>query len=228
MKIKKIKYLIVIFLISTIVFTLNNIYISTSNTNINNRVIILDAGHGGEDGGASSKDGTLEKDLNLSITLKLKEILEKNNFKVILTRQDDNALDNGESTISKRKNADLNNRIKLINSSNADMIVSIHMNSFPQEKYYGFQTFYKKNCEYSKELATNIQNCMKNNIDIENNRVEMEINNVKIIERANIPAVLVECGFLSNEKEAQRLKAEEYQIKLAKGIFDGINILYKN
>ena len=227
MKFKKITYLIFIFILSTIFFTLSNLYVLTNNNNVLNKIIVLDAGHGGEDGGASSKEGTLEKDLNLAITLKVKQILEKKDFKVILTRENDSSLDQGEENISKRKVSDLNNRIKIINNSNADMVVSIHMNSFPQEKYYGWQTFYKANCIYSKEIATNIQNCIKNNIDIENNRVTMEIKNIKIIEKSTIPAILVECGFLSNKEESERLKDEEYQNKLANGICQGIIMWYE-
>ena len=181
----------------------------------------------GEDGGAIGKDGTLEKNINLSISLKLKDILENEGFTVILTREDDNSLDNGEETIAKRKVADINNRIKMINASSADMLISIHMNSFPQEKYYGWQTFYKKNCEYSKQIATNIQKSLNDNIDIENNRVEMEINNVKLIEKSTIPAILVECGFLSNSEECRRLNEDEYQNKIAEGIANGIIEFYK-
>ena len=228
MKIKKIKCLILLICISIAIFLLTNICISTSSNQVLNKVIILDAGHGGEDGGASSKDGTLEKDLNLSITLKVKEMLEENEFEVILTREKDISLDKGEETISRRKVSDLNNRIKLINSSNADMLISIHMNSFPQEKYYGWQTFYKSNCDLSKNVANNIQKCIKENVDVENNRVSMEIKNVKVIEKSNIPAILVECGFLSNQKESERLNDEEYQQKIAKGICEGIISCYQD
>lgn len=228
MKLKSFKYLILLMCMGIGVFLLTNICVSTSSNQVFNKIIILDAGHGGEDGGASSKDGTLEKDLNLAITLKVKEMLEENEFKVILTRENDTALDKGEETISKRKNSDLNNRIKLVNSSNADMLISIHMNSFPQEKYYGWQTFYKSHCDLSKDVANNIQNCVKENVDIENNRVSMEIKDVKIIRKSDIPAVLVECGFLSNKKECERLKDEEYQQKIANGICEGIMNCYQN
>lgn len=196
---------------------------------ITGKVIVLDAGHGGKDGGAIAKDGTVEKDLNLKIALKVKELLEKKNIKVILTRDSDKDLCDGEKeTIKSRKVQDINKRIDIINNSNANLLVSIHMNSFPQEKYSGWQTFYKKNCVYSSEVAKLVQENIGKTTQIDNNRVAMEINGVKIIEKSTIPAILIECGFLSNEEEAKMLNTEEYQKQIAEGIVNGIVQWYNN
>ena len=223
-KILRFKYM-VIFIIMILAISIYY-YIGptmTVNNGIADKVIVLDAGHGGIDGGAESKNGVLEKDLNLKITLKLKEILERENIKVLLTRDSDSDLsDNENESIKSRKNQDLNKRIEMINNSSANLLVSIHMNSFPQEKYSGWQTFYKKNCIYSSEVAKLVQDNIKQVTQIENKRVPMEINGVKIIEKSNIPSILIECGFLSNKQEAEKLNTEEYQEQIVQGIAKGI------
>jgi len=228
-KVLKVKYIIPVIGIVLIVFAFSYMFTVPVTNSVVEKIIVLDAGHGGIDGGAEAKNGLLEKDLNLKITLKVKEILEKEGIKVILTRKDDNDLcDNEEEKIKSRKNQDLNKRVEIVNNSNANLLVSIHMNSFPQEKYSGWQTFYKKNCVYSSEVAKLIQENIKTTTQIENNRVAMEINGVKIIEKSTIPAILIECGFLSNKDEAQRLNTEEYQNQIAQGIANGIISWYNN
>ncbi len=224
---RKIKYVLLLFVLSTIVFSINYMFIPTTNNSVAKKIIVLDAGHGGEDGGAKSESGIIEKDLNLLITMKVKEMLESNGYKVILTRDSDIMLGQCEGTFKKKKVADIYKRVEVVNKSNADMVISIHMNSFPEGKYSGFQTFYKRNCVYSSEIAKNIQQCMLNETNIQNDRVSMEIKGVKLIESSTIPAILVECGFLSNENEANLLNTEEYQNKIAKGIVDGISKWYE-
>lgn len=223
---RKVMYLTTIFVISTIVFTLNTLMFvpATSNEIVNkNRIIVLDAGHGGADGGAVSKSGILEKELNLKITFKVKELLEDNDIQVILTRNEDVMLyDNENDKIAKRKVQDVNNRIEMTNNSNADMLVSIHMNSFPQNYCKGWQIFYKEDNQIAKDISIYIQDSIKEIVQNENDRVAQSINNVKLINKSKIPAIIVECGFLSNEDEAKLLTEEEYQNKLAKGICKGI------
>ena len=191
--------------------------------------IVIDAGHGEPDGGAVSKSGVKEAGLNLEIALKLKEELDALGYNVIMTRDTENNIadEDKQSSIRKMKVSDINNRINIVNSSEADMLISIHMNNFENSKYYGWQSFYKKGCEYSKLIAENIQMGISNNIERENNRVALQISNIKLIDNSNIPAVIVECGFLSNPEDLRLLLTEEYKIQIVNGIIDGIEMYYK-
>ena len=194
------------------------------NSNIKNqKTVILDAGHGTPDEGASSKTGITEASINLSITLKTKEFLERNGYKVILTRKNNNGIyDSNCTTIREKKNSDLRNRVKIANQSDADIFVSIHLNKIPEEKYWGWQTFYKNKNEEGKKLAESIQNNLNKVIQKENKRVPLKIDNIYIIRNIKIPTTIVECGFLSNNEEAKLLETAEYQEKLAEGIYKGI------
>lgn len=191
--------------------------------------IVIDAGHGEPDGGAVSKSGVKEAGLNLEIALKLKEELDALGYNVIMTRDTENNIadEDKQSSIRKMKVSDINNRINIVNGSEADMLISIHMNNFENSKYYGWQSFYKKGCEYSKLIAENIQMGISNNIERENNRVALQISNIKLIDNSNIPAVIVECGFLSNPEDLRLLLTEEYKIQIVNGIIDGIEMYYK-
>lgn len=190
--------------------------------------IVVDAGHGEPDGGASSRNGISEAGLNLEIALKLAEELENLGYEVVLTRSTEmNVADSDkQSPIRNMKVSDINNRIKIVNESNADMLISIHMNNFENTKYYGWQTFYQKNSEESKLIAENIQNGISNQIERENNRVALPINNIKLIDKSQIPAVIVECGFLSNEEDLKLLLTEEYRIQIVNGIIEGLENVY--
>lgn len=222
---KKVTYLVTIFVISMLVFTLNTVlFVPVTSTNVaKTKCIVLDAGHGGEDGGAVSKSGIVEKDLNLAITLKVKELLEDSDIQVILTRDSDVMLsDNTSAKIAKRKVEDINKRIEITNSSNADMLVSIHMNSFPKNYCKGWQIFYQENNSVGEEIAVLIQNNIKEVLQTQNNRVPQSISNVKLVNKSKIPAIIVECGFLSNDEEAEMLTKEDYQDKIVQGICNGI------
>ena len=173
--------------------------------------------------GAESKNGITEASINLKITLKVQKLLEQSGCTVILTRSDENGIyDESSNTIKNKKNSDLKNRVKIGNTSSADIFVSIHLNKIPQEQYYGWQCFYQKNNENSKKLATCMQNNLNQAIQKENNRVPMQIENVYIVEHVEIPLSIVECGFLSNSQEEKELQEEEYQERLAWGIYNGI------
>ena len=134
-----------------------NRVISTLNMVTLNKVIILDPGHGGIDGGTVSRSGVKESQINLKITLKLRALLEQSGAIVFMTRDEDMGLYSESGTIRKKKNEDLRNRRELIENSEADLLVSIHLNSFPQSQYYGAQTFYPPNGNESKEAAELIQ-----------------------------------------------------------------------
>ena len=191
--------------------------------------IIVDAGHGLPDGGAVSKDGIEESSLNLEIATKLKEKLEENNYEVIMTRTTENNIADSDKqfSIKQIKVSDLTNRVKIANESNADFMISIHMNKFSESKYFGWQTFYSKNSEMGKKLATLIQNSISQNIERENKRTPLSIEGIKIVDKTNIPVVIVECGFLSNPDDLSLLQTEEYQEKLVRGICEGIIEFYK-
>ena len=177
----------------------------------------------GKIGGAVSKNGVSEAHINLQIALKLQKLLEQSGAKVILTRSNDDAIyDVGKKTLREKKVSDIKNRVKIGNSSSADIFVSIHLNKISQSQYYGWQTFYKKKSEEGKRLATSIQMNLNEAIQKENKRVPMGINNVYIIKQVEIPTCLVEGGFLSNVQEEKELQMDEYQEKLAWGIYNGI------
>ncbi|WP_252231156.1 MULTISPECIES: N-acetylmuramoyl-L-alanine amidase CwlD [unclassified Clostridium] len=190
--------------------------------NKSKHVIVIDPGHGGIDGGAKSKKGTVEKDINLSISLKLKDQLEELGYNVYLTREDDSELD-------KKKVNDLNARCNMKKDKNCEVFISIHQNMFPQPKCFGAQVWYSNN-EKSKLLADNIQNSLKSNIDDENKRVAKAAKDQYRILRDGYDGacVLVECGFLSNNKEEENLKSDEHQEKIAKSISDAVNSYFEN
>lgn len=197
--------------------------ISTMALPVTNKTIVIDAGHGGEDGGATSENGISEAQINLKIALNLQKLLEQSGANVILTRSDENAIyDLDKKTLREKKVSDIKNRVKIGNNSSADIFVSIHLNKIPQNQYSGWQTFYKDGNEQRKELATSIQNNLNETIQKENKRVPMKISNVYIIKQVEIPTAIVECGFLSNPEEEQILQQEIYQEKLAWGIYNGI------
>lgn len=220
----------ILFLFSCIFLSIFSFFISntketiiTSSTPISNSIIIIDAGHGFPDEGASSNDGTTESNINLSIALKLQELLEASGSSTILTRSDENGIyDSDKNSIKEKKISDLKNRVNLINESNSNLLVSIHLNKFEDSKYSGWQTFYRKNDDSSKKLAVSIQNNLNLAIQKENKREPLSISNKYIIDKTKIPATIVECGFLSNQEEMSLLKSEDYQEKIAWGIYTGI------
>lgn len=209
---------------------LKNEYIETNATPITNKTIVIDAGHGLPDSGASSFNGTTEQAINLSIALKLQKIIEQSGAKVILTRSDENGIYSTDSSnIRNKKVSDIKNRVEIGNNSEADIFVSIHLNKFSgSSEYKGWQTFYQKENENSILLATKIQENLNKNIEQDNNRKVMPLTNVYIMDNIKIPTVIVECGFLSNPEETENLKKDEYQNKLVWGIYLGIQDYFYN
>lgn len=190
---------------------------------ITNKVIVIDAGHGKPDEGAVGFNGTTEEAITLSVALKLQQFIEQSGAKVILTRSDENGIYSLDSkSIRNKKVSDIRNRVEIGNGSDADIFISIHLNKFPSSVYRGWQTFYQKQNDKSKILAKYIQDDLGKNIEFKNDRVPMSISNVYIMEHVKIPTVIVECGFLSNPQEAEMFKGENYQNKLAWGIFVAI------
>lgn len=173
--------------------------------------------------GGGTVENTSEAEINLKITLKVQRLLEQAGATVILTRSDENGIyDLDKTTLRQKKVSDIKNRVKIGNEAEADIFVSIHLNKIPQSEYWGWQTFFKKGNEQSKKLAQSLQSGLNQTIDKENNRESLKIENVYIIEHVEIPTAIVECGFLSNPEEKALLENEEYQSKLAWGIYVGI------
>ena len=173
--------------------------------------------------GAESSNGTTEAETNLKIALKVQSLLEQSGATVILTRSDENAIyDIDSKTLRQKKISDIHNRVRIGNESSADIFVSIHLNKIPQQQYYGWQTFFQEGNEESTNLAKSIQSNLNDAIQKENKRVAMKIDNIYIMKHVQIPATIVECGFLSNPEEEKLLLTDEYQDKLAWGIYNGI------
>ena len=204
----------------------------TINTNkesqTSNKIILIDAGHGGIDGGASSKNGTSEKDINLSIAIKLKENLQKTGYEVVMTREGDTGLYLRGGTIRAKYIEDLKNRCDLKKSSNCDMLISIHLNHFSESKYYGAQVWYSDYQE-SATLASIMQKNFRIDLDPSNKRVQKPAKNAYRIlrENDNMPSVIVECGFLSNYEEEQKLKSDEYQKNIAESISKSVGEFFE-
>ena len=189
------------------------------------QLIIIDAGHGGEDGGTVSSKGVVEKHINLQISNKLKYITELCGYRILMTRTEDKLIyDESSSTMRAKKVSDLHNRLKIAENNPDGIFLSIHQNYFTESKYWGAQVFYSDNNPESKILADNIQNSVRINLQKENNRkIKKSGKEIFLLHNIKSPAVMVECGFMSNPSEALRLEDNNYQIKMVLSIVDGIN-----
>lgn len=190
---------------------------------VESKTILIDAGHGGFDAGASD-NGISEKNINLNVAKNLKYLIEENGGKAAMTREDDvSTADENRTDGSSAKKSDLRRRRAMIKESGADMFVSVHMNKFPQREYWGAQVFYASSPEGSKRLGECIQSALARVLSDGNERVSKKAeSSIFILKNAEIPSVIVECGFLSNPQEAEKLKDESYQKQLAQAIFEGI------
>lgn len=194
---------------------------------LSGKTIALDAGHGGPDGGASSKEGVIEKDINLAITLQLRDYLQQAGALVVMTRETDTDLANpGTKGYSKRKTEDLHNRADMINEKNADMFLSVHLNSIPSPKWKGAQTFYYTNNPNNANLATLIQLELKRNLENTDRIAKPADKTVYLLKTLKIPSALIEVGFLSNPDEARLLADEKYQKMVSAAIYQGVLRFY--
>lgn len=182
---------------------------------VDKKCIVIDAGHGGYDPGKVASDGVNEKNINLAIASKLSSFLEQGGAVITNTRTEDLSL-------SENKRQDLRSRADMANTGKADIFVSIHQNSFPKSNVKGAQVFYYKGSEEGKRLASLIQSRLKEVVDIDNERIAKANNNYYVLKQIKIPSVIVECGFLSNSVEHDKLMSEQYQEKLAWAIYMGI------
>lgn len=220
----------IIFVLSSIIISIAFLYpgktLETSSIPVSSHTVIIDAGHGLPDGGATSQDGTSEESINLAISLKLQNILEASGCTVILTRSDENGIYDNNS--KNQKKSDLINRVKLGNESNGEIFISIHLNKINLSNCSGWQTFYQKNNDNSQKLAEYIQENLNNSIEKNNKREILPLSGKYIMDNVKIPTVIVECGFLSNPEELIKLKNEQYQDNLAWGIYTGIVDYFSN
>lgn len=187
-----------------------------------NQIIVIDAGHGGKDPGAISISGVAEKEINLAIAMKLDEYLRQAGAIVVNLRRDDSDLagEDFTGTIRERKRKDLEQRAILANKNKADMFISIHVNADPSPQWFGAQTFYKYNNPASKVIGESIQSELKR--ILKNTKREAKEGNYYLMDKTNMPTVIVEVGFLSNLKEEKLLLQDEYQAKIAYAILSGI------
>ena len=183
--------------------------------------IIIDAGHGGEDGGTVSREGVRESEINLSISHKLDYILAFCGMRTVMIRTDDSAVHAEGASVRERKVSDLKNRVNLVNGIDPAVLISIHQNHFAEPKYHGAQVFYSASGG-SKELASGIQNTLRTALDPANQRLCKPADTVYLLEQCRCTGVLIECGFLSNPQEAQLLQTQDYQKKIVCAIAGGL------
>lgn len=216
----KIKKVFLIPLAATVALSIFTVIINCrtmpSFSDIGRYTVVLDAGHGSPDGGAVGANGTEEKDINLAITLKLCEILESRGVCVIMTRTDDKSIcDINAKTLHEMKVSDMHNRLKIINSSGADLFLSIHMNSFPDPSLSGLHIFYSRNHPEAQQTAELIQTEISNLTAAKPHTVKTASESLYLMKSPDPPAILVECGFISNPDEEKLLLDDKYQSKIA-------------
>ncbi|MCA1042184.1 N-acetylmuramoyl-L-alanine amidase CwlD [Bacillus infantis] len=218
--------LIILFLIFRYDFLENNSWKSW-NLPLTGEIILLDPGHGGPDGGAGDSNA-LEKDIALNVSLKVRDYLQEQGALVIMTREDDRDLaPEGTKGYSRRKVEDLKQRLKMINESEADFFLSIHLNSIPSARWSGAQTFYAPQIKENAAAAKFIQDELRRNLENTERRAK-PISHVYILKYAKKPGALVEIGFLSNPGEKARLKTDDYQEKVAASIYNGVLRYFTN
>ena len=184
------------------------------------RLVVIDAGHGGMDPGKIGVNQVLEKDINLQIAKRVKTLLEQNDVKVVMVREDDQGL--YDESASNKKVQDMKRRMEVIEKSDAVLAVSIHQNSYQEEYVCGPQVFYYTTSEEGKTAAFLMQAQLAEGLEQEKKREAKANNSYYLLKKSTIPTIIVECGFLSNYAEAERLKTEAYQEQVAFQITMGI------
>lgn len=186
------------------------------------KVIVVDPGHGGMDGGAVGADQTLEKEIALIVSHKLRDYLQQSGANVYLTRETDRYLaEDSTNSVSQRKVEDIKNRVAFMEEKDPDIFITIHLNALPSTQWRGAQTFYHPNQPQSQVLAETIQAQIRTNLE-NTTRQALAINGVYVLKHANRPAALVEIGFLSNPDERELLKQASYQDEMAASIYLGV------
>lgn len=224
---KKIELILVMLTLAGLVMVSKKLekYVNSDKVEKKEYTVVLDAGHGSSDSGKVGINGVLEKDINLSISKKTKKYLEKNGICVIMTRNKDESLAEGEN--GNRKVQDMKARVKRINDTKPDLAVSIHQNSYHEESIHGAQVFYYEHSESGEKDARILQEALLA-VDPDNTRQVKANTTYYLLKRTEVPILIVECGFLSNQEEAEKLASEDYQKELAKAIANGIESCLKD
>lgn len=225
--IKYIPYFIITVIALGLVFvSLNNEKRSPASSAVTDDapLIIIDAGHGGADGGAVAADGTEEQYINLDIAIRLNDILTSLGYRTLMTRIDNNSIhDSTADTMREQKVSDLHNRLKIIESNPDCIFVSVHQNYYTESKYWGTQVFYSPNNAQSSVLAQSVQSSVVSGLQPDNTRqIKQSGSSIYLLYNATAPAVMVECGFLSNREETAKLNDIEYRQQMAEAISCGI------
>lgn len=219
-KVFKLKTFLIAFMMISVSVLLSVGLVTISNENVpkTTYTIVIDAGHGGRDDGCSGVNGSKESEINLEIARTLKTYIESLGIKVVMTRSDGNGLYSANAT--NYKQSDMEARMKIINDASPDMVISIHQNSFSDSSQCGAQAFYQEDDEVSKGFADSVQSQLIGQLP--NARIESNKGDYYLLKESKLPAILVECGYLSNESEEALLNSEEYQNKVAYAIMCGV------
>lgn len=219
---KTMELILAVSLIAAAFFLANQrtVFVQSDDTKETKTCIVIDAGHGGSDPGKVGINNALEKDINLSLALKLKKVLEQEDLEIVLTRDSDAGLYSEGST--NKKAEDMQNRCQIITDANPLFTISLHQNSYPSPEVKGAQVFYYGQSAGGKELADILQSSLIANVAPENKRVAKANESYYLLKKTPTPTVIVECGFLSNPEEADLLLSSDYQDKLVNAIYLGV------
>lgn len=224
---KKIELILVMLTLAGLVMVSKKLekYVNSDKVEKKEYTVVLDAGHGSSDSGKVGINGVLEKDINLSISKKTKKYLEEKGIRVVMTRDKDESLAEGEN--GNRKVQDMKARVKRINDTKPDLAVSIHQNSYHEESIHGAQVFYYEHSESGEKDARILQEALLA-VDPDNTRQVKANTTYYLLKRTEVPILIVECGFLSNQEEAEKLASEDYQKEITKAIANGIESCLKD
>lgn len=224
---KKIELLLILLVLTGLIICSRHLtkYVLTDKVETKKNTVVIDAGHGGSDPGKVGVNDALEKDINLEIARKVKKLLEKKGIHVIMTRKEDKALGDGQR--GSQKVQDMRERVKLINKNKPELAVSIHQNSFHQADVHGAQVFYFKHSAEGEKYAGIMQEVLRT-VDQGNTKQPKADDTYYLLKKTEIPIIIIECGFLSNPEEAEKLTTKEYQKEMAQAIADGITACLKD
>lgn len=224
---KKIELILVMLTLAGLVMVSKKLekYVNSDKVEKKEYTVVLDAGHGSSDSGKVGINGVLEKDINLSISKETKKHLEKKGIRVVMTRDKDESLAEGEN--GNRKVKDMKARVKRINDTKPNLAVSIHQNSYHEESIHGAQVFYYEHSESGEKDARILQEALLA-VDPDNTRQVKANTTYYLLKRTEVPILIIECGFLSNQEEAEKLASEDYQKEIAKAIANGIESCLKD
>lgn len=218
---KKIEFVLLLLLLAGLITVSRNLgaYVSGDNVKKGGTVIVIDSGHGGNDPGKIGVNDAKEKDINLEISKKVESKLKKAGIEVVMTRKDDTTLANDSDT--NKKVQDMKARVKIINDTKPVVAVSIHQNSYEDADIHGAQVFYYSHSQTGANMAELMQKALLA-VDKDNTRQAKANDTYYLLKRTEVPTIIVECGFLSNPEEAEKLVTKEYQTEIADAIVQGI------